>query len=729
MRTHNTILSVRFTTTILGMGAIGHADFLSHAESPASLAPEAVSETLPAITILGELPQAGVSSTTVISGSKFETGGLAGSRDITALTPNLTVFDANNDRIPKFSIRGLRENNFSVGEPIMGFYVDDVPYTDLTTRGLSLYDIDRVELLRGPQGTLYGASGPGGVINVRSHVPGNEWHGQASIGYGSYNDWSARGGFSAPLVQDRLALGVTGLWNTRDGFIENRTLGTHPDEKETLAGRAQLRWTPSDPWEFLLTGSGERLNDGFVPTYDPRNDANPYTVNRDTDGFVDTEGLGQSLKIRYETPSIKVVNVATHRTWSQDLRQDFDFSPLPIRLGFTAPDLKQWSDELRIESPKDNGALSWLGGLYFVTSNLKNNSGSVELYSVPLPGPTFTTSPTTFRTVSELDSDTYAAFGQATYTLWEKLDLTAGVRLTYDQRAIKRFRSIESPAAFFGAPAPGGFPIGPLNNTFGAVDTDGNFSATQPRFAAAWHFTKDLQAYASVASGYQSGGFNYSNDSAALAAFNPARSWHYEAGLKSTWLEGKVEAGLSGFYIETDGYQVHRFSSADPSQAFIVNADKATSIGAEIETIARPAEGLELSASFGWVDAQFDRFNDPVNGASLSDRTINFAPQFTANLGLEYRLPCNAYFRVEYVASGEYFLDEANTARQGAYGLLNARIGYDWKQFGIQLFGRNLLDKEYFRNALDMRSAVDPNLLVRQAGDPLMVGLALTGRF
>jgi iron complex outermembrane receptor protein len=720
---------VRRVSTLLGLGALGNAGFLAQAEIPAIASPETGAETLPAITILGELPQADATSTTVISGSKFNIGGLTGSRDITALTPNLTVFDANNDRIPKFSVRGLRENNFSVGEPILGFYVDDVPYTDLTTRGVSLYDIERVELLRGPQGTLYGASGPGGVINVRTRVPGNAWRGQAAVGYGSYNEWSARGGVSGPILQDRLAFGVSGLWNVREGFIENRTLGTRPDEKETLAGRAQLRWTPSDPWEVLLTVSGERLNDGFVPTYDARSDVNPYTVNRDTDGFVDTQGLSQSLKLRFETPSVKVVNTATHRTWSQDLLQDFDFSPVPIRLGFTAPDMKQWSDELRVESPEDDGPLRWLGGLYFVASDLRNDSGSVELYSVPLPGPTFTTSPTTFRTLSELDSDTYAAFGQATYTIWDKLDLTAGIRLTYDQRAIRRVRTIESPAAFFGAPGPGGFPIGPLNNAFGSVETDGDFSATQPRFAAAWHFTQELQAYASVASGYQSGGFNYSNDSAALAAFNPARSWHYEAGLKSAWLEGRLEAGISGFHIETDGYQVHRFSTVDPSQAFIINADRATSLGAELEMIVRPADGLELDASLGWVDAQFDRFTDPVNGTSLSGGTINFTPQFTANLGIEYRLPCNAYFRVDYVASGEFYLDEANTARQGAYGLLNARIGYDWKHLGIQLFGRNLLGQEYFRNALDMRSAVDPNLLVRQVGDPLVIGLALTGRF
>lgn len=729
MRFHNTILQVRRVSTLLGLGALGNAGFLAQAEIPAIASPETGAETLPAITILGELPQADATSTTVISGSKFNIGGLTGSRDITALTPNLTVFDANNDRIPKFSVRGLRENNFSVGEPILGFYVDDVPYTDLTTRGVSLYDIERVELLRGPQGTLYGASGPGGVINVRTRVPGNAWRGQAAVGYGSYNEWSARGGVSGPILQDRLAFGVSGLWNVREGFIENRTLGTRPDEKETLAGRAQLRWTPSDPWEVLLTVSGERLNDGFVPTYDARSDVNPYTVNRDTDGFVDTQGLSQSLKLRFETPSVKVVNTATHRTWSQDLLQDFDFSPVPIRLGFTAPDMKQWSDELRVESPEDDGPLRWLGGLYFVASDLRNDSGSVELYSVPLPGPTFTTSPTTFRTLSELDSDTYAAFGQATYTIWDKLDLTAGIRLTYDQQAIRRVRTIESPAAFFGAPGPGGFPIGPLNNAFGSVETDGDFSATQPRFAAAWHFTQELQAYASVASGYQSGGFNYSNDSAALAAFNPARSWHYEAGLKSAWLEGRLEAGISGFHIETDGYQVHRFSTVDPSQAFIINADRATSLGAELEMIVRPADGLELDASLGWVDAQFDRFTDPVNGTSLSGGTINFTPQFTANLGIEYRLPCNAYFRVDYVASGEFYLDEANTARQGAYGLLNARIGYDWKHLGIQLFGRNLLGQEYFRNALDMRSAVDPNLLVRQVGDPLVIGLALTGRF
>jgi len=143
--------------------------------------------TLPPVMIISEAPQTESRSVTLLSGDTITMGGIQEVRDIQTVLPNFTVFDANNTRMPKFSVRGLRENNFGVGQSVVGLYVDGVPYTDMMSRGLSLYDVDHIEFLRGPQGTLYGAgAAPGGVINIRTRQPGAEWGGSAGLGYGDY---------------------------------------------------------------------------------------------------------------------------------------------------------------------------------------------------------------------------------------------------------------------------------------------------------------------------------------------------------------------------------------------------------------------------------------------------------------------------------------------------------------------------------------------------------------
>jgi iron complex outermembrane receptor protein len=153
------------------------------------------------------------------------------------------------------------------------------------------------------------------------------------------------------------------------------------------------------------------------------------------------------------------------------------------------------------------------------------------------------------------------------------------------------------------------------------------------------------------------------------------------------------------------------------------------SYGVELDLTARPCKNLDLSAAFGLTEAEFDRFTDPSSGTKFDGNDVNFVPEFTANLAAQYQFPANIYARVEHQAVGRYFLDEANSAKQSAYGLFNARIGYRHDHFEIYVFGKNLFDKEYVNNALDLRSTFQPDLLVRQPGDPRTFGVALSANF
>jgi iron complex outermembrane receptor protein len=689
--------------TLIAAGAVLSASpaFAQNSNSPAQLAPVTVTGAA-----LTAIPQSASSAATVVSGEEVRAGEITSTRDLTAQTPNLSVFDANNQRDPKFSFRGFRENNFGAGEPVVGLYVDDVPYFDMNSRGLALFDAREIQFARGDQGTLYGASGVAGVINVLTVQPQNQTHGYASASYGNYNAQNYQVGGGGPIVTNKLFFSVNGLDTTRIGFVHNNVNHDDPDSQNTLGLRGVLRWTPSDPWTITLMADAGRDNDGFVPTYLPGADKSAFNVSRNLNGYVDTDSLDEALKIGYDAESVRVTSVMTHREWRQNLLQDFDFSAVNMDDGFSAPRLDQWTEEFRVESPDPTAALKWRAGLYYANGDLRDDSGSKLFLPADEAG--------TYATVSDSQSDTYALFGQGTYTMWEKLDLTAGLRLTYDYRKMQRSDSA----------------AGYIVSDYNLSDA---FTAAQPKFAVAWYFTPTLETYASATEGYQSGGFNPSVDTASLSRFSPERDWQFELGAKSSWLDNKLSANAALFYTAADDYQTYRLNPENPAEAYMLNAHGANLYGAELELTARPVKDLDVSAGAGYTDARYARFTEPAaaGGLNLDGKPISFVPEFTANVSARYRLPWwHLYIHGEVIGVGRYHLDDSYNVTSGpvtqdAYVLVNAQIGYEVRHFEVYFFAKNIFDEHYYNNALNLGYST----LVLQPGDPGTYGVAATARF
>jgi iron complex outermembrane receptor protein len=594
-------------------------------------------------------------------------------------------------------------------------YIDDIPYFDLYSRGVPLFDVERVEFLRGSQETMYGASGIAGVVNIATIQPNNDWHGHAQASYGNYENQDYRAGIFGPIVKDKLFVGVSGIYDLHDGFVYNNFNNSHPDSRDTLAGKLTLKWTPSDPWSFTAIVNAERFNDGFVPTFAPGMDKGPFSVSRDLNGFVDTDSVNEAIKISYTSPDFVVTSVTSHRDWRQRLLQDFDFSPFPAVEGFSNPNLEQWSEELRVSSPADADKLHWLAGLYWLNEDIHSDSGSISLVPIssqfgPLPPPS------TFTTLARSENNTYAAFGQATYNIWSKLDLTAGVRLSYEDRQMDR-------ASIFGNPN-----LPPSPSLVNSVRD--HFSAIQPKVAATWHFTPELEAYASATLGHQSGGFNPSQDNPALQEFGAARSWQFELGAKSSWFDNRLRADAALFYTETHGYQVYAFNPTNPTESYVLNAQRASSYGAELGITANPLDPLTLTLDLGYTHAIYDRFTDP-SGLVLDGNQISFVPEFTASFSGKYRLPAHFYIQGEVQALGSYFLDEKDNFRQQAFPLVNAQLGYDIKNVEVYVYAKNIFNQYYANNALDLRSDVPGGGfgVIQQPGDPLTFGFAVNAKF
>ncbi len=669
---------------------------------------------LPTIIVTGELlpatsPHSDASSVSLLTGTAAREHAIHSTRDLGTLTPNLAVFDANGDRVPRLSIRGLRDNNFSVGEPSVALYIDDVPYNDLSSRGVPFHDVDQIDFLRGPQGTLFGASRPGGVIQVLTRLPSNDCRGIGMVEYGSYDHWSGEAAASGPVAKDHLFFNVSGIYDVRDGFMDNDYLGTHPDTRETFAGRAALRYTPSDSLDITLAISGELFNDGAV-AIGPIDQPDPFQFDRDFDGYVDTRSLTESLRVAYTASRFKVISVTVHRDWQQDLLQDFDFSTTDLVRGFTNPEIRQWSQELRVQSPDDTEHWRWVAGGFFSSREQDTDSGS-RYTGIPVPFPPFfLDGPFVDRTTAEFSDQNYALFGQATWMGIDRLELTAGLRWDYDDRSIDRSRVSET-EALFGAPP---IPDQSLEDTFNSL---------QPRGALAYHAATNITVFGSITRGYQSGGFHASSDLPGNSAFDEMTSWHSEVGARTKWFNRRLGLNLSLFRGDYDDYQVYRPVTA--TQFAILNADRATAMGAELEAVLQPIPDLRIQASLGYTHAEFNRFADPLNGATFDGNTVNFVPEFTWNAGARYQFPHGFFARVDGQGVGQFYLDEANSRSQSPYALLHARVGWENTHFGLALFGRNLTDETYTANAINFRDpASNADFFVGSPGHPRMLGVA-----
>lgn len=648
-------------------------------------------------------------------------------RDLTALVPNLASFDANGDRTPRFSLRGLRENNFSYGESAVGLYVDDVPYSDLFTRSTPLFDLELADFRRGPQPTLFGANRPGGVINLLTRLPGDNFRARGTARYGNYEALSLDGGVSGPVVKEKLALGVSGVFNERDGYFRNLVTGNRPDDRETLAGRAQLRWTPNEALDVTLTGTAERFRDGAVISRPIAIPGDLYDVKSHVDGFNRMDSHTYSLRAAWQGEWARLISVSTRRDWRQDVRGDFDYAeyfsgnnfPLNGLEGFGSPDVQQWSQEFRLESPDASAPWKWTAGAYWSQLTTDNTVGYVFGPLAPQVVSPQAVAGATDQTDSRLRNSTAAIFGQTTYTLWDKLDLTAGLRFEYEDRVASRTHTF------------GGFPIG------GTPRFDRDFRSLQPKVSVAYRPTEHAALWASFTTGFQPGGFSTSADAANTQNYDAAESLHYQVGVTLDWAEHKLSTSVSGFYIETRDYQVYRpvpvFNGAGQATGldfYLLNAEKVRSFGAEVEIAWRPCDWFHADLAGGLQNAEFRNFRDPI-GQDFSGRDVNFVPKGTLDASMTARHRCGFFATVGVAAVGEYYFDEANTAKQGEYGLLRARLGWENKNFGVALFGRNLTDKAYYANALDLgpRQGAPNGFFVGTPGDPLTVGVEVTGKF
>jgi iron complex outermembrane receptor protein len=647
-------------------------------------------------------------SVTALSDIQIEDAGIESTNEIHTFVPNFTAFEFGGAGFSYYSIRGL--SNFTAQTAPVGIYIDDVPMITKYLTDSKIFEIERIEVLRGPQGNLYGLNSEGGVVNIITKKPDNIWTGKATAGFGDYKTQLYKASVSGPVIKDKLFFGLSGMYDKQgEGYINAG--GDHPDTREMGAGRGQIRWTPNHDLDIIFSATIETQDNRmgrFVLV-----DDDPFDIpDKNMDEIGDADADTQSLRIKYRAPWFELTSVSARYSNELDQIMGYDFSGMNLTSAKYLQDETNYSQEIRLSSLESDTPLKWLVGGYYFSGELIYDL--TMIYDAAVLDPTGMTPPGLMTiedpTYTTLDTNTYAIFGQAGYTFFDKLTLTAGLRYDRDKKETDYYHQ---GFTIFGLPP----------SEYKDSDT---WDAWSPKFVADYRWTPSVLTYVSAAKGYRSGGYALvSSDTAENAKFDPEYAWSYEAGLKTNWLDNRIMLNAAAFYTKVKDFQVYLYNEL--LQATYTNAPKATLQGFEAELLARPLKGLDIMASFGYLDTEFDENKDPFNPAGPKDYTGNkipLSPEYTASLAVQYRLPWGLFARAEGNWFGDTYFDEANTNKQSAYLIANAKIGYETEYFDIYGFVNNISDKECYTCIMDLLGQK-----MGAIGDPRTFGVQATVRF
>tara|TARA_Y100000739_G_C20544952_1_gene435439 strand:- start:28 stop:1236 length:1209 start_codon:yes stop_codon:yes gene_type:complete len=394
-------------------------------------------------------------------------------------------------------------------------------------------------------------------------------------------------------------------------------------------------------------------------------------------------------------------------------------------IGFSQPDVEQFSQEFRLSSNEGEN-YSWSLGAYYSDRETDNASGSIFPEGLVNPMAVSNENPSglvpldSFNTIARMNDEDSALFWESDFLFGQSVEITTGLRYQNSDRSIKR--SSFTASELFG------------NSITSSAVGSNDWDAWLPKLGISYAFSQRGSVFANVAKGFQSGGFNFYDGSPDTAQYDSAESWNYEIGWFASWNGGRFNTRAVVFYNDFEDYQVYRLNPMNASEAYMVNAAEANSFGLELEAEAAVSESITLSAALGVINAEFDSYTDNVlrgsdlgqsaAGYEFGGNDINFVPEYTANLAAYIELPWNLYSNIEIQGIGDYWLDEANTAEQDAYALLNARIGYKRNNWELFVYARNLTDENYSNNALDLGG-----FIVEIPGWERTVGAGFTAKF
>jgi iron complex outermembrane receptor protein len=634
--------------------------------------------------------------------------------------PNLNL-SGEGSRARYFQLRGVGELEQYDGapNPSIGFIIDDIDFSGLGSVG-TLFDIDRVEVLRGPQGTRYGANALGGLVYMRSEPPSDVLSADVEATAGSDGTDGLGAAFGGP-INDELGFRVSAQTYENNGFRDNVFLGRDDTYgRDEFTARGKLAWSPSDDVQVDFTGLYIDVDNGY-DAWAIDNGFNTYSDDPGRDAQQSTAG---SVRVLAELERVDVVSICGFADTDAVFSFDADWG----NAGYWAPYVYDYvttndrarrtlSQELRVLSKPGaiaGGRGDWLAGAYVFDLEEGNDQRSIGVYEDPFCGPACSVATDT-AVRSDYEAMNVALFGQVGLSATDRLGVTVGLR--WEQR--------------------------------GSDYADSNANVFSPdddmlggELAFDWKLAERRSAYVRLARGYKAGGFNVSLagvdfgtvDNAPLSAenieFDPESMTSVEAGIRATSTDGRLHADIGVFVARRDDQQVKvplQLRLGDPSSFLFVtaNSERGDHRGVEAAVEWRATERLELSAAVGLLRAEIEEFS---LFPTLAGREQAHAPEYTYSLGAAYSTPSGWWARLDFSGMDEFFYDYGHDQMSQPYGLANLSVGRDWDSWSVKLWARNVLDEEYgVRGFYFGNEPPDfPPTLYTRLGDPRHYGITVT---
>ncbi|OCC23774.1 hypothetical protein MB02_10395 [Croceicoccus estronivorus] len=624
-----------------------------------------------------------------------------------------------------YALRGLANTeSISTFDPPVGTYVDDIYISRQGANNFSFFDVERVEVLRGPQGTLFGRNTTGGAVNVILKKPSDEVTGYLDAGYGRYNRVQLRGSVDLPINSSILTK-ISGYYVNADGYVDNLTTGQKLNGEKSWGLRGAVRalispdvtWDVSADYVSSSVANFPNFKDGdkrisFTPL---RTDTpigsdlvSEQLADNELGNTADSYSISSNFEVRLDNATINFITGYRHlyQEYMTDSFAGVSSSSLVLdgleyvssSRGTSTPLVndswhKQFSQEIKITGSAFNGFLDYVGGFYYINETNKSNFANISL---PVSGPASVSGD---RVMSN-DTEAYAGYVQGDFHITDKLTFTAGIRYTDEHKTIG-FKPNDNPLPRSSA----------INQPFDTQDlidagipVELNAKKWTPRFALQYEFTPDLNIFASATRGFKSGGWNaraYYAEGA--VAFYPETIWSYEGGIRSEWFDRKLRVNLTGFYFMDYDQQLPG-GGLNPLTNTITyltrNVADLENYGLEAEITVRPTRGLNIYWSFGLQHAQYknpnqatlDQIDNCLNGVTVNNcnagivtpdgqiATPTRAPDFTSTLGASYEAELGGGFTltpsVNWRYTSETWVSTSNDVRgyQKGYSLFNGGI-------------------------------------------------------
>jgi len=585
--------------------------------------------------------------------------------DIANSVPGFYVFNLGGTGTVGPTLRGVH-SDYRTTSSSVAMYVDGVPTLGTTGYNIFLYDIERIEVLKGPQSTLYGKNAQAGVLNIITRKPNNETKGKVTLELGEDNKREASFQVSGPIVKDKFFAGFAARYYEKDGYIKNTYLNTDHNYRENYSGRLNLRYLASDKLEFSLMGNKEKRDDGGTSSssvYRP----DPYNYGMDLADKNDLDSDSIGFKINYTINKNNSIEAITaYKKGSLLQIADFDQTTIPSAKQHAYFPINQeyLSQEIRYNLKQDNYNL--LVGLYADKSEDKNKNEFESAYGTFIYGH------------QKVDGKSLGVFAHVDYQITDKLSVLGGLRYDKDKKE--------------------------LDNKVSLAQEEDSFSEISPKLALKYKLNNNTLAFATIAKGYKPGGY-YIFAPQGQEYYDQETLISYELGLKSSFLDNRLNLNTSLYYIDISDKQI--VVPVSNLANYIRSADSATSKGLEIELNYKVTDTFSVNSSFAYNKATFDDFkytsaifdqNYNIIGTQDIDNSGNYmpnTPKYTYTLGATYRGNNGIYANAQLSAIGTFQLDDTNTFKREPYKLVDAKIGYETENFDIYLYGKNIFDEEY----------------------------------